>query len=129
MYASVKTTLASGINFELDVMQTDISVNDNPQSPSYPALSYLGKPVMPGKAGSPFTAPVLWIGRALGSAFPSPLAPRDYANSRISLGLNGTFSGRMGDQLVSNGIFITQSVNKILIIFNQIQVHQDLMLL
>ena len=92
MYASVKTTLASGINFELDVMQTDISVNDNPQSPSYPALSYLGKPVMPGKAGSPFTVPVLWIGRALGSAFPSPLAPRDYANSRISLGLNGTLS-------------------------------------
>jgi iron complex outermembrane receptor protein len=96
MYSSFKTTLASGINFEIDIMQTDISVNDNPQSPSYPALSYLGKPVMPGKAGSPFSAPVLWLGRALGSAFPSPNAPRDYENSRYSIGLNGTFSGRMG---------------------------------
>ena len=79
---------------------------------------------MPGKAGSPFTVPVLWIGRALGSAFPSPLAPRDYANSRISLGLNGTLSNgfRLGCSLHS-------SVNKIHIIFNQTQVHQDLMLL
>ena len=92
MYSSVKTTLASGVNFELDIMQTDISVNDNPQSPSYPALSYLGKPVMPGKAGSPFSAPILWLGRALGSAFPSPNAPREYENSRVSLGLNGTLS-------------------------------------
>ena len=92
MYSSVKTTLANGVNFELDIMQTDISVNDNPQSPSYPALSYLGKPVMPGKAGSPFSAPILWLGRALGSAFPSPNAPREYENSRVSLGLNGTLS-------------------------------------
>ena len=92
MYSSVKTTLANGVNFELDIMQTDISVNDNPQSPSYPALSYLGRPVMPGKAGSPFSAPILWLGRALGSAFPSPDAPREYENSRVSLGLNGTLS-------------------------------------
>jgi iron complex outermembrane receptor protein len=92
MYSSVKTTLANGVNFELDIMQTDISVNDNPQSPSYPALSYLGRPVMPGKAGSPFSAPILWLGRALGSAFPSPNAPREYENSRVSLGLNGTLS-------------------------------------
>ena len=92
MYSSVKTTLANGVNFELDIMQTDISVNDNPQSPSYPALSYLGRPIMPGKGGSPFSAPILWLGRALGSAFPSPDAPREYENSRVSLGLNGTLS-------------------------------------
>ena len=92
MYSSVKTTLANGVNFELDIMQTDISVNDNPQSPSYPALSYLGRPIMPGKGGSPFSAPILWLGRALGSAFPSPNAPREYENSRVSLGLNGTLS-------------------------------------
>ena len=92
MYSSVKTTLANGVNFELDIMQTDISVNDNPQSPSYPALSYLGRPIMPGKGGSPFSAPILWLGRALGSAFPSPNAPREYEISRVSLGLNGTLS-------------------------------------
>ena len=92
LYSSLKTTLGNGVNFEMDFMKTDISVNDNPQSPSYPALSYLAKPVAPGKAGSPFSYPVLWIGRPLGSASPSPLAPREYDNERLSLGLNGTLS-------------------------------------
>ena len=123
MYSSVKTTLANGVNFELDIMQTDISVNDNPQSPSYPALSYLGRPVMPGKAGSPFSAPILWLGRALGSAFPSPNAPREYENSRVSLGLNGTLSNGF-DWDVHYTVSEQDSY-----FFNQIQVHQDLMLL
>jgi len=92
LYTSLKTTLDGGVDFEIDYMKTDIQVNDNPQSPSYPALSYLSKPVMPGKAGSPFSYPVLWIGRALGSAYPSPKAPRDYQNERLSLGFNGTLS-------------------------------------
>ena len=92
LYSSLKTTLGNDVNFEIDFMKTDISVNDNPQSPSYPALSYLAKPVMPGKAGSPFSYPVLWIGRPLGSAAPSPLAPREYDSERLSLGLSGTLS-------------------------------------
>ena len=73
-------------------MATDIDVLDNPQSPSYPALSYLGKPIMPGVAGSPFSYPILWLGRALGSAYESPNAPRQNTNERISFGLNGTLS-------------------------------------
>ena len=92
LYSSLKTTLGNGVNFEMDFMKTGISVNDNPQSPSYPALSYLAKPVMPGKAGSPFSYPVLWVGRPLGSAAPSPLAPREYDSERLSLGLSGTLS-------------------------------------
>lgn len=95
LYTSVKTTLDNGVGFELDYMATDVNVNDNPQSPSYPALSYLGIPIMPGMAGSPFDTPVLWIGRALGSSFPSPLAPREYENSRISMGFNGTLDNGM----------------------------------
>jgi iron complex outermembrane receptor protein len=95
LYASVKTELANGVGFDFDYLATDVNVNDNPQSPSYPALSYLAKPIMPGMAGSPFTTPVLWIGRALGSAFPSPLAPREYENSRVSLGFNGSFDNGM----------------------------------
>ena len=90
VYLSSKTSFDNGVNFEFDYMATDIDVLDNPQSPSYPALSYLAKPVMPGVAGNPFAVPVLWIGRALGSAFPSPLAPRNNTNERISFGLNGT---------------------------------------
>ena len=91
IYTSFKTTLASGIGFEVDFMQSEVDVNDNPQSPSYPALSYLTLPniVMPGVGGSPFSYPILFRGRALGSTYPSPIAPREHENDRISFGFNG----------------------------------------
>lgn len=91
VYASVKSTLDNGMDFEMDYMHTSVDVNDNPQSPSYPALSYLSPSnmIMPGTGGSPFAVPALWLGRALGSAFPSPHAPRDIDGDRISLGLSG----------------------------------------
>ena len=56
---------------------TSVEVNDNPQSPSYPALSYLSKKILPGQGGSPFNVPIIWYGRPLGSAFPSPNSPKD----------------------------------------------------
>ena len=46
---------------------------------------------MPGVAGNPFGVPVLWIGRPLASAFPSPFAPREIEMERVSFGLAGTF--------------------------------------
>jgi iron complex outermembrane receptor protein len=58
------------------VLIAKIDVNDNPQSPSYPALSYLSKKILPGQGGSPFNVPVIWYGRPLGSAFPSPNSPK-----------------------------------------------------
>ena len=54
-----------------------VEVNDNPQSPSYPALPFLGRPIQPSQAGNPFGVSVLWFGRPLGSEFPSPLSPKD----------------------------------------------------
>ena len=93
MYGSFKTLLGNGNALEIDYMSTAIDVNDNPQSPSYPALSYLSpaNAVMPGTGGSPFAVPVLWLGRALGSAFPSPNAPREIETDRFSIGLSGDF--------------------------------------
>jgi iron complex outermembrane receptor protein len=93
MYGSFKTILANGNGLEIDYMSTAIDVNDNPQSPSYPALSYLSpaNAIMPGTGGNPFGVPVLWLGRALGSAFPSPIAPREIETDRFSVGLNGEF--------------------------------------
>ena len=93
MYGSFKTLLANGNALEIDYMSTAIDVNDNPQSPSYPALSYLSpaNAIMPGTGGSPFAVPVLWLGRALGSAFPSPNAPREIETDRFSIGLSGDF--------------------------------------
>ena len=93
MYGSFKTLLTNGNGLEIDYMSTAIDVNDNPQSPSYPALSYLSpaNAIMPGTGGNPFGVPVLWLGRALGSAFPSPIAPREIETDRFSIGLNGSF--------------------------------------
>ena len=61
-----------------------VDVNDNPQSPSYPALSYLSKKILPGQGGSPFNVPVIWYGRPLGSAFPSPNSPKAISQYHFS---------------------------------------------
>ena len=91
VYGSIKSDLSNGMEFNADVLFSSIKVNDNPQSPSYPALSYLSpsKAILPGQAGNPFGVPLLWLGRPLGSAFPSPNAPRDIDNLRFSVGLTG----------------------------------------
>jgi iron complex outermembrane receptor protein len=93
LYVSLKTVLTSGINAELDYLKADTKVYDNPQSPSYPALSYLSTAnlIAPGKGGNPFGVPVMWIGRPLASAFASPFAPRDIEMERVSFGLSGTY--------------------------------------
>ena len=91
-YASFQKTLDNGVNFEIDYLSSTVDVNDNPQSPSYPALSYLTLPniIMPGASGSPFSYPVLFRGRVLGSASPSKNAPRNNENERLSIGINAT---------------------------------------
>jgi iron complex outermembrane receptor protein len=95
LYTSLTTTLSNGVGFELDYLSSEVNVNDNPQSPSYPALSYLGAPIMPGTGASPFSYPVLWLGRALGSAFDSPMAPRENESSRVSMAFNGVLDNGM----------------------------------
>ena len=82
------------IKLDADVMYASTNVNDNPQSPSYPALSYLSPSnlIMPGVAGNPFGVPVMWLGRPLGSSYPSPLAPREIETLRLSIGISGQFS-------------------------------------
>jgi iron complex outermembrane receptor protein len=93
VYLSVKTEMANGTTFDLDILNSQTNVYDNPQSPSYPALSYLSTSnlIMPGKGGNPFGVPLMWLGRALGSAFPSPNAPREIETDRVSAGFTGTF--------------------------------------
>ena len=92
-FASFTNELENGVTFNINVTQTDIDVNDNPQSPSYPALSYLSpsKAILPGQAGNPFGVPVLWLGRPLGSAFPSPNAPREIEVDRLSMSFTGEY--------------------------------------
>ena len=90
-YGSLKKEFVNGVMLDADFMYSSSKVNDNPQSPSYPALSYLetANLIMPETAGNPFGVPVMWLGRPLGSSYPSPLAPRSIDTQRISLGMSG----------------------------------------
>ena len=92
IYSSITTPLNNGMEFNLDVLISELRVWDNPQSPSYPALSYLSTAnlIQPGTGGSPFDEPVMWYGRPLGSAYPSPNADRKSDMERITLGVTGT---------------------------------------
>jgi iron complex outermembrane receptor protein len=48
--------------------------------------------ILPGQGGSPFNVPVVWIGRPLGSDFPSPTAKRESDTIRGVLALEGAFA-------------------------------------
>ncbi len=72
------------IDYSMTFLVATVDVNDNPQSPSYPALSYLSKKILPGQGGSPFNVPVIWYGRPLGSAFPSPNSPKAISQYHFS---------------------------------------------
>ena len=92
-FGSLQHDLGDGMEMNAEVMWANVEVLDNPQSPSYPALSYLSpsRAILPGQAGNPFGVPVLWLGRPLGSAFDSPLAPRDNTHFRAAFELDGDF--------------------------------------
>ncbi|MFT7128207.1 MAG: iron complex outermembrane receptor protein, partial [Gammaproteobacteria bacterium] len=89
LFANLKHEMSNGMEFSTEAMWAKVEVLDNPQSPSYPALSYLSRPIAPTEAGNPFGVPILWLGRPLGSAFPSPLATRDNEHFRVSFELDG----------------------------------------
>jgi iron complex outermembrane receptor protein len=87
------------IDYAMTFMAASIDVNDNPQSPSYPALSYLSKEIYPGQGGSPFNVPVIWYGRPLGSAFPSPNSPKAISQYHFSNNLKFNFAKDLNFEL------------------------------
>ena len=74
----------SNNNHDLTLLTSSVQVNDNPQSPSYPALPFLSREINPGEGGSPFNVPVRWLGRPLGAQYPSPLSPKDISQYHLS---------------------------------------------
>lgn len=80
-------------NYEATLMYSNIEVNDNPQSPSYPALPFLSRKILPGQGGSPFNVPVTWYGRPLGPEFPSPKSPKDIKQYNLNQMVTGEISG------------------------------------
>ena len=80
-------------DYEVTFMFSNIKVNDNPQSPSYPALPFLSRKILPGQGGSPFNVPVTWYGRPLGPEFTSPKSPKDIKQYNF----NQMISGQIDD--------------------------------
>jgi iron complex outermembrane receptor protein len=88
VYTAITHNMDNGITVRGELGFAKNEVLDNPQSPSYPNLSFPN--ILPGQAGSPFSGPVRWYGRPLGSDAPSPNAPRNSETLRASLDLSGT---------------------------------------
>jgi iron complex outermembrane receptor protein len=88
VFAVLTHEMDNGISVKGEIGFAKNEVLDNPQSPSYPNLSF--PTILPGQAGSPFNGFVRWYGRPLGSEAPSPLAPRNSETLRASLDLSGT---------------------------------------
>ena len=78
--------------YVITFISSNVDVNDNPQSPSYPALPFLRRKIQPNEGGSPFNVPVTWYGRPLGSEYASPFSPKDIkqfnVNQRIIFNFN-----------------------------------------
>ena len=89
LYGNLTHDFSDALSLTAELGWTHHEVKDNPQSPSYPALTF--PTLLPGTAGSPFSVPVRWYGRPLGAEAPSPLAPRDSDTLRASLQLDGEF--------------------------------------
>ena len=86
-------------------LMSQVDVNDNPQSPSYPALSF--PEIGVGKAGSPFNKPVTWKGRPLGASSASPESKKNIDQYHLSAKLNFYLSEDNNFQ-----ISLTQSQHK-----------------
>jgi iron complex outermembrane receptor protein len=88
VYAAVTHEMDNGVTVRGELGFAKNEVLDNPQSPSYPNLSF--PTIVPGQAGSPFNGFVRWYGRPLGAEAPSPFAPRNSETLRASLDLSGS---------------------------------------
>ena len=75
-YVNFSKTIGN-LNHDINFITSNVKVNDNPQSPSYPALPFLSRSLQPEEGGNPFNVPVIWYGRPLGSEFKSPNSPKD----------------------------------------------------
>ena len=83
LYSSV-TLESEKFDFNSTLIYSSVDVNDNPQSPSYPALPFLSRPIEADQAGNPFGVQVTWYGRPLGSEFASPHSPKDISQYHLS---------------------------------------------
>jgi iron complex outermembrane receptor protein len=89
LYSNLSHDFDNGNELFLDVSWSSNEVKDNPQSPSYPDLTF--PYIAPGAAGNPFGVGVVWLGRPLGANYDPALAPRENDTFRTSLNIVGDF--------------------------------------
>ena len=75
---------SDNLDYSATLLTSRVEVNDNPQSPSYPALPFLSRQIQPNEGGNPFNVPVTWYGRPLGSEFKSPYSPKNIKQFNLS---------------------------------------------
>jgi iron complex outermembrane receptor protein len=94
LYSNISHDFDSGTELYVDLSWSSNEVKDNPQSPSYPDLTF--PYIAPGASGNPFGVGLVWLGRPLGANYDPALAPRENDTFRTSLNLNGDFDNGWG---------------------------------
>jgi iron complex outermembrane receptor protein len=94
LYSNLSHSFDNGTDLFVDVSWSSNEVKDNPQSPSYPDLSF---PVISSAhPGNPFGTDAIWLGRPLGADHDPALSPRENETFRTSLNLVGDFDNGWG---------------------------------
>ena len=97
-YVNFSKTIGN-LNHDINFITSNVKVNDNPQSPSYPALPFLSRSVQPEEGGSPFNVPVTWYGRPLGSEFKSPNSPKDIKQFNFNYSMSFLINGQIDAEI------------------------------
>ena len=93
LYSTMTHEMANGIEMAAELGYSMNKVTENPQSPSYPDLSF---PEIPeNHPGNPLEVPLVWLGRPLAFDAPSPNAKRKNNTLRASLSFSGQFDEGM----------------------------------
>ncbi len=89
VYGNLTHESDSGITVFAEAGFSTNDVDGNPQSPSFPDLTF---PLISGTApGNPFGVPFVFLGRPLGPEAESPFAPRENDTFRGSVEISGEF--------------------------------------
>ena len=92
-YLNLNTSVEDSflISNDFNLIYAKVNVQDNPQSPSYPALPFLSRNILPGEGSSPFENEIKWRGRPLGSNYPSPFSTKDIYQYHITDSMKFSF--------------------------------------
>ncbi len=86
-FTNLTHNFSNGSKFSTDLGYSNNKVTENPQSPSYPDLTFPSIPAT--HPSNPLKIPLTWMGRPFAFGYPSPNAPRANETIRTSMGLEG----------------------------------------